>query len=280
VKILVTGASGLLGRTLVPLASERHEVLALSRDGLDVSDPASVARAFREFSPEAVLHCAAFTDVDGAERAPALALEVNAEGAARVAREAMRSGAAFLYVSSDYVFDGRARSPYLEEESTNPISSYGRSKLEGERLVAQACPGLHLIVRTGWLYGPGKGFVDWCRARLEAGEDLPLVSDQRGSPTSVRELASAMLTLVEQGRRGIFHFVNPGEASWLDLGRAIAEELGLDARGIRSIRGSDLNRPAARPPYSALSVSRYEKTTGERARPWREALHLYLQGAS
>ena len=221
-KILVTGASGLVGRTLAPLASARHEVLALSRDALDVSHSEPVARVFREFSPEAVLHCAAFTDVDGAERAPELALEVNAEGAARVAREAMRAGASFLYVSSDYVFDGSARSPYREEDSTNPISSYGRSKLEGERSVAEVCPGLHVIVRTGWLYGSGKGFVDWCRARLDAGEDLPLVSDQRGSPTSVRELAGAILTLVEGGHRGVFHFVNPGEASWLDLGRAIA----------------------------------------------------------
>jgi dTDP-4-dehydrorhamnose reductase len=277
VKILVTGASGLVGRTLAPLASARHEVLALSRDGLDVSDPESVGRVFREFSPEAVLHCAAFTDVDGAEPAPELALEINAEGAARVAREAMRAGASFLYVSSDYVFDGSARSPYREEDSTNPISSYGRSKLQGERRVAEVCPGLHLIVRTGWLYGPGKGFVDWCRARLEAGEDLPLVSDQCGSPTSVRELAGAMLTLLEGGHRGLFHFVNPGEASWLELGMAIAGELQVDPRRIREIHAADLGRPAPRPPYSALSVSRYEKATGERARPWREALHRYLK---
>lgn len=276
-KILVTGASGLLGRTLVSLASERHEVLALSRDGLDVSDPDSVARAFRGLTPEAVLHCAAYTDVDGAESAPRLAFEINAEGAARVAREAMGAGAVFLYVSSDYVFDGRARSPYREEESTNPLSSYARSKLEGERRVAEACPGLHLIVRTGWLYGPEKGFVDWARCRLEAGEELPLVSDQRGSPTSVRELASAMLTLVEGGHRGLFHFVNSGEASWLELGGAIASELGFDASRIRGIRAADLDRPAARPPYSALSVSRYETATGERVRSWREALHLYLR---
>jgi dTDP-4-dehydrorhamnose reductase len=218
--------------------------------------------------------------VDGAESEPRLALAINAEGAARVAREASAAGAVFLSISSDYVFEGTARSPYREEDPPRPLSSYGRSKLEGERLVAEACPGLHVILRTGWLYGPGKGFVDWARSRLSAGEDLPLVSDQRGSPTSVRELATAMLNLVVGGHRGVFHFVNPGEPSWLELGRAIASELDLDASRIREIRAADLKRPAPRPSYSALSVSRYEKATGARARPWREALHLYLMDRS
>jgi dTDP-4-dehydrorhamnose reductase len=276
VKILVTGASGLVGGLVVPLAAKTHEVLGLDRAGLDVRNREDVARVFREFSPEAVLHCAAYTDVDGAERAPETALEVNATGARVVAESARELEALVLYVSTDYVFDGRATAPYREEEPPRPLSSYGRSKLEGERAVAETCPESYAIVRTGWLYGPGKGFVDWARERLRRGEELPLVEDQTGSPTSARELAAAMLALVEGKHRGLFHFVNQGESSWLALGRAVAEELTLSPARVRAIRAADLNRPAPRPRYSVLSVERFEKSTGRTVTGWREALHQYL----
>ena len=265
---------------MVRLAAKTHEVLGLDRAGLDVRNREDVARVFREFSPEAVLHCAAYTDVDGAERAPEEALEVNATGARVVAESARELEALVLYVSTDYVFDGRATAPYREDEPPRPLSSYGRSKLEGERAVAKTCPESHAIVRTGWLYGPGKGFVDWARERLRRGEELPLVEDQTGSPTSARELAAAMLALVEGKHRGLFHFVNRGEASWLALGRAVAQELALSPARIRAIQAADLNRPAPRPRYSALSVERFEKSTGRTVAGWREALHQYLHGAS
>ena len=265
---------------MVRLAAKTHEVLGLDRAGLDVRNREDVARVFREFSPEAVLHCAAYTDVDGAERAPETALEVNATGARVVAESARELEALVLYVSTDYVFDGRATAPYREEEPPRPLSSYGRSKLEGERAVAETCPESHAIVRTGWLYGPGKGFVDWARERLRRGEELALVEDQTGSPTSARELAAAMLALVEGKHRGLFHFVNQGESSWLALGRAVAEELALSPARVRAIRAADLNRPAPRPRYSVLSVERFEKSTGRTVIGWREALHQYLHGAS
>ncbi len=151
----------------------------------------------------------------------------------------------------------------------------GRSS-RASRPWRRSVPESHLIVRTGWLYGPGKGFVDWARGRLLRGEDLPLVGDQTGSPTSARELASAMLLLVEQGHRGLFHFVNQGEATWLALGRAIAEDCALSPRGIRAIQAEELNLPAARPRYSALSVEKFERTTGRTVTGWREALRQYL----
>jgi dTDP-4-dehydrorhamnose reductase len=275
-KILVTGAEGLLGRMVVRLGAPNHDVLGCDRSRLDVRSRDGVARLFQEFSPEAVLHCAAYTDVDGAERAPEEALEVNATGARVVAESAREIGALVLYVSTDYVFDGDAAAPYREEDPPHPLSSYGRSKLEGERAVAAACTGSHVIVRTGWLYGPGKGFVDWARGRLRRGEELPLVEDQTGSPTSAFELAAAILTLIEQNHRGLFHFVNKGEATWFTLGNAIAEELGLSPRRIRAIRAAELNRPAPRPRYSALSVERFERTTGRTVTGWREALRHYL----
>lgn len=275
-RILVTGASGLVGGLVVRLAAPRHEVLGIDRDTADIVQKDGVLRVFREFSPEAVLHCAAYTDVDGAERAPEKALEVNATGARVVAESAREVEALVLYVSTDYVFDGEATAPYREEDPTRPLSSYGRSKLGGERAVAETCPEDHVIVRTGWLYGPGKGFVDWARERLRRGEDLPVVEDQTGSPTSALELAGAMLALVEGKHRGLFHFVNPGEANWLTLGKSVAEELSLSPVRIRAIRAVDLNRPAPRPRYSVLSVERFEKSTGRTVTGWREALHNYL----
>lgn len=275
-RILVTGAGGLLGSMVVRLASANHDVLGCDRARLDVRSREDVTRAFQEFSPEAVLHCAAYTDVDGAERAPEEALEVNATGTRVVAESARAVGAIVLYVGTDYVFDGETMAPYREEDLPRPLSSYGRSKLEGERAVAEVCPESHIIVRTGWLYGPGKGFVDWAVGRLRRGEELPLVEDQTGSPTSARELAVAILNLAEGNHRGLFHFVNKGEATWLTLGKAIAEELGLISPRIRAIRAAELARPAPRPRYSALSVEKFERATGRTVTGWRDRLHQYL----
>ncbi|HEY7820433.1 MAG TPA: dTDP-4-dehydrorhamnose reductase [Vicinamibacteria bacterium] len=275
-KILVTGAGGLVGGLIVRLARGRHQVLGCNRTQFDILDRKGTLRVIREFSPDTVLHCAAYTDVDGAEREPEKAMEINAAGSRVVAESAREVGALILYVSSDYVFDGMASVPYREEDPTGPLSSYGRSKLAGERAVAEACPEAHAIVRTGWLYGPGKGFVDWARHRLLEQEELPLVQDRTGSPTSAQELAAALVVLAEGRHRGLFHFVNAGEATWLRLGEAVAEELKVPNPRIRAISFDSLNRPAPRPRYSSLAVDHFEKATGRAVRGWREALHHYL----
>ena len=275
-RILVTGAGGLVGKLVVERAEACHDVRGLARAELDITNPGAAQSALRGFSPHVVLHCAAYTDVDGAERNRNRALEVNADGTERVAVAAQEQGARLVYVSTDYVFDGEGATPYREGDATGPLSIYGRSKLEGERRVESACPEDFIIVRTGWLYGHGRGFVDWARARLVASEELPLVDDQTGSPTYAGDLADALLELATSAHRGVFHFVNQGEATWLDLGRAIAEELGQTTTRLRPIAGKTLDRPAPRPAYSALSVDHYEKTTGTRVRPWREALKAYL----
>jgi len=274
--LLVTGASGFLGAVLAPLAGERHDVNGLTRDELDVTDERSVRRVVRELSPDAVLHCAAYTDVDGAERHSDLAMKVNAEAVRFVAEAAREQNATMVYVSTDYVFDGETSTPYDEEAAVRPLSIYGASKLEGERRVAEACSLNWLTVRTGWLYGSRKGFVDWVRKGLARGEKLPLIEDQKGSPTYVVELAEAILRLVEGGHRGLFHFVNRGGTSWVELGRAVSEELGIAAPRFRPICARELGRPAPRPAYSVLAVDKYEEATDERVRPWREALKRYL----
>ena len=185
-KILVTGAGGLLGGLAARLAAPKHEVLGCDRARLDVRDRDAVLRSFREFSPEAVLHCAAYTDVDGAERAPETAREINATGARVIAECAREVGGLVLYVSTDYVFDGHAATPYREEDTPRPLSSYARSKLAGEQAVAEACPEGHLIVRTGWLYGPGKGFVDWARGGYCGARSFPW-SRTRSAPPRAPE---------------------------------------------------------------------------------------------
>lgn len=265
-----------MGGLAVSAGRTRHEMIGLGHEALDTTDPDAVGAAVSRLRPDAVLHCAAYTAVDRAEDEPERAMAVNAGSVEWVARAAKKCGAVVVYVSSDYVFDGQADVPYREEDRTEPISVYGRSKLEGERRLARVYPEGTIIVRSAWLYGPGKGFVDWARDRLLRGEELALIEDQRGSPTHAGHLARGMLTLIEQDRRGLFHLVNRGDASWYEVGRAVAEELSIEAPRVRAILSSALERPARRPPYSVLSVERFERVTGVRVESWREALRNYL----
>lgn len=265
-----------MGRSCVATAAARHRVRGVDSSQMDVTDPDAVSRVFSDFRPQAVLHCAAYTRVDDAEREPARATRVNADGTGWVARASSEHGAVLAYVSTDYVFDGERKRPYREEDPTGPLSHYGRTKLDGERRVAAHCPEEHLIFRTGWLYGTGKGFVDWLSQRLREEEPIRLVADQKGSPTYVVHAAEAMLRLLEGGHRGLFHFVNKGETSWLGLGEAVLELLGASNVPLEAIAASDLGRPARRPAYSALAVDKFEQSVGEHVVPWRQALARYL----
>lgn len=275
-RILVAGGRGLVGGLVRRAAVSRHDVHALGRSELDIENEASIRDTLGRLSPDVVINCAAFTDVDGAELTPERAFAVNAEGAGKLAAAAATAGAFFAHVSTDYVFDGRAREPYREEDPTGPLSSYGASKLEGEKRVAASHPEGHAIVRTAWIYGPGKGFVDWARGRLERGEELPLIEDQVGSPTNAALLAAALVRLAAGRHRGLFHYVSSGATTWLELGRWLARELRIESPNIRAILASELGRPAQRPAYSVLSTARYETVTKERVPTWEEALRQHL----
>jgi dTDP-4-dehydrorhamnose reductase len=275
-RVLVTGATGLLGKLAMEAGRAKHEMIGLGREALDVTDRVAVAATVSRLRPDVVLHCAAYTAVDRAEGEPDRAMALNADSVEWVAKAAIECGAIVVYVGTDYVFDGEANVPYREEDKTRPISVYGRTKREGERRLARLYPQGHVIVRTAWLYGPGKGFVDWARDRLLRGEELTLIDDQRGSLTYAGDLARGIFTLVEQGHRGLFHLVNRGGASWHEIGRALAGELSIAAPKLRAIQASDLARAAPRPSYSVLSVERFERATGARVATWREALHRYL----
>jgi dTDP-4-dehydrorhamnose reductase len=270
-RILVTGAGGMLG-TDVRRAAESAglEVVAWSRSELDVTDGQAVAQKLRRLAPEAVINCAAWTDVDRAELDEQRATTVNGAGAGNVARAAAATGAWTLHISSDYVFDGSKRRPYLESDRPAPLSAYGRSKLAGERAMQGAAPDAHTVVRTSWLFGSGGRCFPHTILRLAAERDvLTVVDNQVGSPTFTGHLAPALLELATATRlEGTVHLSGSGECSWFEFAQAVVEAAQLDVE-IKPGRAEDTERPAPRPPYSVLRSERPEVPGLPR---WREGL--------
>lgn len=276
-RILVTGAAGLLGSAIVSGArARRHDAVGLTRTELDVTDEALVRRTLSHHGPDAVVHCAAYTAVDRAEAEPDRAAALNRDGARNVARATAEIGARLLHVSTDYVFDGRKRSPYLPDDATAPLSVYGRTKLEGEQVVRDSAPG-SLVVRTSWLYGGTSGFVPAILRRAERGEPLRVVDDQRGRPTWAPHAAAAMLDLLEREARGVWHVAGGGECTWLELAREALRLRGLNVE-IEAISTLDFGSPARRPAYSVLDLNATEAFLGRSMTDWRIALAEYLRG--
>jgi dTDP-4-dehydrorhamnose reductase len=272
-RLLVTGAAGMLGRDVVAAAGDAgHEAVALARADLDITDPAAVKAAVRAAEPAAVINCAAWTDVDGAETAEAQATAVNGDGAGHLAAAAASAGALLVHVSSDYVFTGTASEPYREDAPTGPQGAYGRSKLAGEHAVA-AAGGRSAIVRSAWLFGPqGKNFVDTMRRLGAEREEIAVVDDQVGCPTYTGHLAPALVQVAERGLTGVLHVAGGGRCSWFDLAVATFEESGIACR-VRRQSTADLGRPAPRPAFSVLESTRADAPT---LPPWRDGLRAHL----
>jgi dTDP-4-dehydrorhamnose reductase len=276
-RFLITGAAGMLGQDVVAAAAAAgHEVVALSRAELDITDSAAVGDAFFGVDPDVVVNCAAWTDVDGAEAAPEAALAVNGAGTANVARAAVASGAWTIHLSTDYVFDGAKREPYVESDPVGPLSMYGHTKLAGERAVADHAPGRNTIVRSSWLFGTGGPCFPATIIGL-AGErdELTVVDDQTGCPTNTAQLAPALVELGAARERpvGIVHLAAAGMCTWFELAREIVAASGFPAK-VTPTRTAELPRPAARPAYSVLGSERGEEIP--RLPHWREGLAAYL----
>lgn len=280
-KIVVTGGLGLLGTEFVSAAERRGlDALALGRADLDVTDRASADRVLGRHRADWVVHCAAYTAVDRAEEEPEVAFRVNADGAGNVASAAASAGTRTVYISSDYVFDGDARTPRTPDDPVSPKGVYARSKLAGERAVLDGAGGAGgggpLIVRTGWLYGAaGHNFVRAILARGRAGKALSVVEDQRGRPTWTRNVAETVLDLMERSVEGVWHVADGGEATWLDFAREALRLSGVDVP-IRGVTTAEWGAAAPRPRYSVLDLSATERTLGREAMPWPEALRRYL----
>jgi len=276
VKVLVTGAGGMLAQAVVPaLEAAGHTVRPLARAALDVTNADAVRGAVREARPDWVCHLAAWTDVDGCEADEARASRVNGEGAGHAAAAAAAAGAAVLAVSTDYVFPGDDPRPRREDDPVGPASAYGRSKLAGEQAVRAANPR-HVVVRTAWLYGRGgRNFVDTIRARALAGGPLRVVDDQRGSPTWTHDLAEALVGLMERDAHGTVHATNEGDCTWHEFACEICRLAGADV-DVARLSSAELARPARRPAFSVLDTGRLERLLGRRLPHWRDALARYL----
>ena len=275
-RVLVTGASGMLGSDLVPvLAGAGLEVYARGKSDLDITSEPDVSRAFHEIRPEIVVNCAAFTKVDESESDPR-AFAVNGRAVAQLADHCLRQNARLVQVSTDFVFDGEKASPYVEDDAVAPLSAYGRSKREGEE-AAQRVPA-SLIVRSSWLFGRGGwNFIEAILKQVDEGKRrLTVVADQRGRPTSTADLAQAILALLEAGASGTYHFANRGEVSWFEFAQAILVLSEKPDVAVAPTDSSRLGRPARRPVYSVLDTSKYESATGRRVRHFGEPLVEYL----
>jgi dTDP-4-dehydrorhamnose reductase len=274
VRILVTGAGGMLGQAVARAAGAAgRDVCALTRSELDVTDAPAVAERVSAVAPDAIVNCAAFTDVDGAESAVEAAHAVNGAGTGNVAAAAAAQGARLVHVSTDYVFAGTGTRPYVESDPTGPRSVYGQSKLDGERRVA-ARGGDHAIVRTSWLFGEGgRNFVDTMLALGAERENVDVVTDQVGCPTFTGHLAGAVLDLAAPGGpRGVLHVAGAGACSWHDFAVEIFARAGLPCR-VGPTTTEAMPRRAPRPAFSVLGSERDDRPV---LPTWQEGLADYL----
>lgn len=279
-KILVTGADGMLGRDLMAVLAKDPDVMGVNRAGMDVANLERVQEILGRYKPVVVIHAAGMTDVDGCENAPWDALRVNAMGTQNVALACREVDAAMLYVSTDYVFNGTKGAPYAEWDSPDPTSVYGQSKYAGELAVRDHLSRF-FIVRTSGLYGRhGKSFIASILKAAHEKPELPVVTDQVTLPTYTRDLAEAAYRLVRTKFYGTYHLTNTSETgglSWHDWARMILEETGMGHVTVRPISSAELARPAHRPAFSVLGNTFYHLRELPPMRTCRAALRAFLQ---
>jgi dTDP-4-dehydrorhamnose reductase len=273
-RVTIFGGSGLLGKALMREWSGDAVIGLNSRDA-DIRDANRVQQAVRESRPEWIVLAAAYTDVDGCEKNPELAFAVNRDGAANVAIAAREAGARLLFLSSDYVFDGKKTKPYEVGDARNPQSVYGRSKAEAEMALIELLPEC-CIVRASWLFGTGgKCFPDTILKLAASRPTLDVVNDQRGCPTYVIDLARAIIRLCRKDARGIVHATNTGDCTWFEFAQEIVESAGL-ATEVRPVSSAQMARPAPRPAYSVLSAASL-RPLGIEMPAWRDGLRRYME---
>jgi dTDP-4-dehydrorhamnose reductase len=277
-RILVTGAKGLLGSTLVPRLQAGHEVTGVDLDDFDIADLDATLAGVGAVDPDAIVHAAAWANVDGAEAEEAGAFRANALGAKNVALAANEAGARILHISTDYVFDGLSGSAYIESDTPNPTGVYGRSKWMGEQFV-RTVADRWTVVRTQALYGTsGPSFVKAIRKRVEDGQPLTVVDDQTVCPTRAADLSDALVRILEEGTNGLYHASSRGECTWFTFAKAILELTGAPDHPLSPITTEQLARPAPRPPYSVLRNLHLEMSIGDTLPHWKDALAEHLAG--
>ena len=272
-RILVTGAAGMLGRDLVVGLAAGHEVRGVDLDEIDITDSAAVGRLIDNSAPELVIHAAAYTDVERAESEPDRAMEVNGQGAANMAEACAAAGTRMILISTDFVFDGAVSRLYRESDPVNPLNAYGRSKLEGELLARKALPSL-TVLRTAWLYGAhGDSFLKKILGASAGKKSLQVVADQRGSPTWTVDLAATIGRMIDRDIRGLlYHAAGAGSCTRFELAEELFAVLGITHCKLEPAASESFPSPVKRPANSALDCQRLRQEGIEPPRPWREAL--------
>lgn len=273
-KILITGANGMLAYALKKVLRPKNKLILTDVNNMDITSAKTVYDFFDQTKPELVIHTAAYTDVDGAESNKTLALKINRDGTKNVAKAAKKLNIPLVYISTDYVFGGGKRKPYTENDRPNPLSVYGQSKYAGEKEVRRITKKCY-IIRSAWLYGPGgKNFVTTILRIACELDELKIVNDQKGCPTYTFDLAEAISKLIETGKYGRYHITNSGSCTWFGFTKEILKIKKIKKKVI-PITSKELNRPAKRPTFSVLAGQEAKKI-GLKIRPWQKALASYL----
>ncbi|UCH12906.1 MAG: dTDP-4-dehydrorhamnose reductase [Candidatus Omnitrophota bacterium] len=293
-KILITGSSGMLGQALCAKLADRHEVIGIDIKEvaecklqladffqLDITDRNLIIQKIEEVAPDIIIHCAAYTDVDGCESNPEKAQELNVATTATIAEGCKLTSSYMIYISTDFVFDGKKKSPYTEKDRPNPINIYGKTKLEGEDAVKDMLDK-YLIIRTSWLFGKGgKNFVDIILNRAKKEKELKVVNDQIGCPTYAIDLAGAVASVISNqlpvisGR--LLNITNSGSCTWYEFAREIFGLANISGVDIMPISSEELGRPARRPKMSVLDNTKFREISDRYLPPWRDALKRYLE---
>ncbi len=278
-RVLILGATGLLGKALAE-EWDFDEVTGTSSRDADIRDTAQLRALFARVRPQWTVLAAAYTNVDGCEKNPEMAHQVNCAGAGNVARVARECGSRMLFVSTDYVFDGKKTTPYGTSDLPRPINVYGRTKAAGEALVRAILPEA-CIARTSWLFGVvGKCFPNTILRVAEEQGEISVVADQHGAPTFNRDLARAIVHLCRCGARGTLHVTNSGQCSWHEFAEELVRGAGLTGVTVKPIGTAEFARPAARPKNSVLSSASLRQRYGITLPPWQEAVQRYLREKS
>lgn len=267
----------MLGRDLMARLMTFHDVTGRDMDAFDIASETDCRRMVAESSPEIVINTAAYTNVDGCEKEQEKCFAVNALGVRNIALACRDRRIPIVHFSTDYIFDGRKKTPYVEEDLPAPLSVYGTSKLEGERFL-QALSDNYLLVRTEWLYGShGRNFVNAILEKAATVGSLEVVDDQIGSPTATRDLADAVALLMEGGHRGVFHITSRGRCSWYEFACTILKYTGIEEVTVQPITSDQLVQPAARPAWSVLSCRKFSTAVGKAMPTWRIALRRHIE---
>ena len=281
-KILLTGVTGQVGQELQKTLVPWGEIVGVTRQDLDLTQPEQIRSAIAELKPDLIVNAAAYTAVDKAETESKLAIAINGVAPTIMAESAQKLGATLVHISTDYVFNGNNYTPYTEEDRPNPLGVYGQSKLMGEEGVRNN-GARHIILRTAWVYG-SRGHGNFVKTMLRLGaerEELRIVSDQIGSPTWSYDIAMAITQLISKSARGTYNFSSSGVASWYDFAVAIfseANQLGfpLKVKEVIPITTAEYPTPAQRPSYSVLSKAKITQTLGNYPSPWQKSLKQML----